>query len=230
MSVSSETFADAAPVVDGQDERMDFADLVARGHTALVTQECQNGVIGAAAVLRDLADAARPVAVPNIARLAGAARATGVPVVHCLAVRRADDRGSNHNARLFAATRKLGIRLEPGSPEAELLPELALDPTDVVLQRYHGLGPMGGTDLDAVLRNLDVTTVVGVGVSVNVGMTNFAMDAVNAGYQFVLPRDAVAGVPPAYADAVIDNTLSLIATVVTTDEVIAAWRDAAGAS
>ena len=49
------------------------------------------------------------------------------------------------------------------------------------------------------------------------------MDAVNHGYQFVLPRDAVAGVPADYADAVIDNTLSLLATVTSTDAVVAAW-------
>jgi nicotinamidase-related amidase len=49
------------------------------------------------------------------------------------------------------------------------------------------------------------------------------MDAVNAGYQVVLPRDAVAGVPKEYADAVIDNSLALLATVTTTDEVIGAW-------
>jgi nicotinamidase-related amidase len=85
---------------------------------------------------------------------------------------------------------------------------------------------MGGTDLDAVLRSLRVTTVVGVGVSVNVGMTSFAMDAVNAGYQFVLPRDAVAGVPQDYADAVIENTLSLLATVCTTDDIVGAWEAA----
>ena len=65
-----------------------------------------------------------------------------------------------------------------------------------------------GASFRAVLRNLGATTVVGIGVSVNVGMTNFAFDAVNAGYQFVLPRDALAGVPSAYADAVIDNTIS----------------------
>ena len=59
--------------------------------------------------------------------------------------------------------------------------------------------------------------------SVNVGITNLVMDAVNAGYQVVLPRDAVAGVPKDYADAVIDNTLSLLATVTTTDDVIGAW-------
>src|SRR5437868_3895105 len=122
---------------------LDLRTLVAPAHTALVTQECQVGVIGDAAVLRELADAAQAVAVPNMARLTAAARAATVPVVHCLAVRRADDRGSNTNARLFAGTRKLGIRIEPGSPEAELLPELGPEPDDLVLQRLHGLGPMG---------------------------------------------------------------------------------------
>jgi biuret amidohydrolase len=205
---------------------VELVELVDPEHTALVTQECQNGVIGDAAVLRELADEAHRVAVPNIARLAGAARAVGVPVVHCLAVRRADDRGSNTNARLFAATRKLGIRLEPGSPEAEPIAELNVQPDDLILQRYHGIGPMGGTDLDAVLRNLGVRTIVGVGVSVNVAITNFVMDAVNHGYQFVLPRDAVAGVPSTYADAVIDNTLSLLATIVSTEAVAGAWQTA----
>jgi nicotinamidase-related amidase len=108
-----------------------------------------------------------------------------------------------------------------------LLPELGNDPDDLVLSRYHGLGPMGGTDLDAVLRNLGISTVVGVGVSVNVAITNFAMDAVNAGYQFVLPRDAVAGVPADYANAVIDNTLAFIATVTSTTEVVGAWARSA---
>jgi len=202
---------------------LDLAALVDPRHTAIVTQECQNGIIGDSAVLRELAEEAQRVAVPNIARLLGAARRAGTAVVHCLAVRRADDRGSNTNARLFAATRKLGIRIEPGSPEAELLAEFGPEPDDLVLSRYHGIGPMGGTDLDAVLRNLGARTIVGVGVSVNVAMTNFVMDGVNAGYQFVLPRDAVAGVPASYADAVIDNTLSLLATVTTTDDLLAAW-------
>ena len=60
-------------------------------------------------------------------------------------------------------------------------------------------------------------------VSVNIGMQDFVFDAVNAGYQFVLPRDAVAGVPKEYADAVLDNTLSLLTTMTTTDDVLAAW-------
>jgi len=65
---------------------------------------------------------------------------------------------------------------------------------------------------------------VGVGVSVNIGMTNFAFDAVNRGYQMVMPRDAVAGVPVDYAQAVLDNTLALVATLTTTEAVLEAWR------
>ncbi len=58
----------------------------------------------------------------------------------------------------------------------------------------------------------------------NVAITNLVMDAVNAAYRVVIPRDAVAGIPADYADAVIDNTLSLLATITTTDELLAAWR------
>jgi nicotinamidase-related amidase len=94
---------------------------------------------------------------------------------------------------------------------------------DLVLGRLHGLSPMAGTDLDPILRNLGVRTLIVTGVSVNVAITNLVMDAVNHGYQVVLPRDAVCGLPADYADAVIDHTLSLLATVTTVDDLVAAW-------
>jgi nicotinamidase-related amidase len=202
---------------------VDLHALLDPAHTALVTQECQNGVIGERAALPQLAEIARRRMVPNAARLAAAARAAGVPVVHCVAARRADGKGSNHNARLFKGMLKTPVPLTPGSEAVQVIPEIGVDDADVVLTRLHGLGPMGGTDLDAVLRNLGVTTIVGVGVSVNVGMIDFAFDAVNAGYQMVLPRDAVAGIPEAYADAVLDNTLSLVTTLPSTAEVLEVW-------
>ncbi len=201
---------------------MKLTDLIDPGHTAVITQECQGAVIGPDAGLKALADAARIQALPNIIRLLPAARTAGVNVVHCLVQRRPDGLGSNHNAKLFAVGRS-EVNIAPGSPGAILLPELGPEPSDLVLSRWHGLGPMGGTDLDAILRNLGVRTIVAVGVSVNVAIPNLVMDAVNAGYRVVLPRDAVAGIPQDYANAVIDNTLSLLSTVTTTDEVIAAW-------
>ncbi|OBG91901.1 isochorismatase [Mycobacterium sp. E3251] len=199
-------------------------DLIDPATTVLVTQECQGGVIGPQAGLPLLAEEAQREAVPNIVNLVEAARTAGVAVVHCLTQRRADGRGSNTNARLFAAGKSFPVDLTPGSAGASVLPELGPADTDLVLTRIHGLGPMGGTDLDSVLRNLGVKTIVGVGVSVNVAITNFVMDAVNRGYQFVLPRDAVSGFPREYADAVIDNTLSLLATVTTSGAVIDVWN------
>lgn len=203
-----------------------LAELIDPAHTVLVTQECQNGVIGASAVFPALAEEARASGmIANAALLTRAARAAGVPVVHCLAWRRSDGRGASNNARIFGAARRSGVLLEPGSDAAAVIPEVGVEKHDIVLGRYHGIGPMAGTDLDSVLRNLEAKTIVGIGVSVNVGMTNFVMDAVNHGYQFVLPRDATAGIPRAYADAVIDTTLSLLATIATTADVTTTWAN-----
>jgi len=202
-------------------------NLAAPGHTAIVTQECQGAVIGPDAGLALLATEARRVALPNIVRLVPAARAAGVHVVHCLVQRRPDGLGSNHNAKIFSVGRGPGkgaVDIAPGTPGAALLPELGPEPTDLVLSRWHGVGPMGGTDLDAVLRNLGVTTIVVVGVSLNIAIPNVVMDAVNAAYRVVVPRDAVAGIPAEYGEAVIANTLSLLATITTTDDLLRVWQ------
>ncbi len=199
-----------------------FDELIAPAHTAIVTQECQGAVIGPDAGLAMLADEARRVALPNITRLLPAARAAGVRVVHCLVQRRPDGLGSNHNAKIFSVGRG-EVNILPGTPGAAVLPELGPEPTDLVLSRWHGVGPMGGTDLDAVLRNLEVSTIVVVGVSLNIAIPNVVMDAVNAGYRVVVPRDAVAGIPTEYGNAVIDNTLSLLATITSTDELLQTW-------
>jgi nicotinamidase-related amidase len=157
-----------------------------------------------------------------------AARAAGVPVVHATVHRRPDARGANSNARLFAAALKAarrdgGSELLPGSQAAAVIDEIGLLDTDLELPRYHGLGPMYDSGLAAVLRNIGARTVIPVGVSVNVAITNLVMDAVNAGFDVVLPRDAVAGVPAAYAEAVIEHTLAVLAVVTTSGDLAAAW-------
>jgi len=199
-----------------------LADLVAPGSTAIVTSEVQNGVVGERSALPALAEEAAPM-IGRLARLCTAARAASVPVIHATASRRDDGAGSNTNARLFLAVRKSPVALLPGSFESQVVPELGPEPADLVLNRLHGLNPMAGTDLDPVLRNLGVTTIIVTGVSVNIAITNLVMDAVNLGYQVVLPRDGVCGLPASYADSLIDNTLSLLATVTTVDDLVAAW-------
>src|SRR6201991_4413293 len=129
-----------------------LAALAAPEHTAIVTQECQGAVIGPDAGLAQLAEEARRVALPNITRLLPVAPAGGGRVVHCVVQRRPDGLGANNNAKIFAIGRG-EVNILPGTPGAQVLPELGPEPTDLVLSRWHGAGPMAGTDLDAVLRN-----------------------------------------------------------------------------
>ncbi len=203
---------------------IDLATLCAPAQTALVLQEVQNGVVGEPSALPALAAAAAAVdLVGNCARLARRARELQIPVFHCTAATRGDLVGANRNARLFMGVLKAPVRLLPGTEAVQVPAEIGVADSDVVLERYHGVGPMTGTQLDSMLRNLGVRTIVGVGVSLNIGMFNFTVDAVNRGYQFVMPRDAVAGVPAEYGEAVLANSLSLLATLTTTDAILAAW-------
>ena len=204
---------------------LDLRALLEPRTTAVVTSECQNGVLGPMSSLPELAAAARVEAIDNGARLLHAARTAGVQVVHAVYWRRADWRGSNSNGRLFAAMQRAGApAMEPGSELAMPIAEFGPAPDDLILGRYHGVDPIGGTDLDPVLRNLGVSTVVVVGVSVNVALMGLTIGLVNNGYQVVVPRDAVAGVPHEYAQSLLDNSYRLISNVVTTDDVVASWN------
>jgi nicotinamidase-related amidase len=49
------------------------------------------------------------------------------------------------------------------------------------------------------------------------------IDAVNAGYQVVIPRDAVTGTPESHVQSMMEHTLRLLATLSTVDDVVAAW-------
>ncbi len=193
--------------------------------TAIVTSEVQQGVLGDPAVFPAMAQqAADDGLVPRLAALLDAGRDADVPVIHGVAHRRPDGLGSSRNARLFAVAARADVELVPGSGAAEIVPHLWRD-GDLVSARLHGIGPFAGTDLGSLLTNLEVRTVVVVGVSVNVAITNLVMDLVNAGYQVVLPRDGVTGIPRDYADAVIDNTLALLATLTTCEDLFAHWSD-----
>jgi nicotinamidase-related amidase len=202
---------------------LELSKLVEPGHTALVTQEIQRGVIGDHSQLPALAEAAGRI-LPRLAALVAAARAAAVPVIHCTAERRADGLGANANARIFQYMAKAPVQLLPGSEAAEIVPEVKVEASDLVLPRLHGLSPFQGTELDPILRNLGVRTIVAVGVSVNVAIQNFAFDAVNSAYQMVIPQDAVAGFPKEYVDAVFAHTLSAVATLTRSEDLLRIWQ------
>jgi nicotinamidase-related amidase len=206
---------------------VDVAALLAPAHTVLLTQECQNGVIGTHSALPELAKAARSSGmIANIGQLASAARLAGVTVLHAIAARRADGKGASHNGRLFVAADRAPVKQLLGTPMVEVVDEIGTDPTDLVSVRLGGLSPFGGSDADALLRRAGCQTLVVTGVSTNVAIPATVFEGANLGYQVVLVRDAIAGVPERFAEDLIENSLALVATVLTTAEVLACWPKA----
>ena len=207
---------------------LDQYALLDPAHTALLIMECQEGIVGGGGKLGMLSDAvARHGTIDHIAVLLRAARKAGVRVVHCTMSRRPDGGGAATNCLLLATTARRGMGLTPGSPQQAIVAPLAPADGDFVLTRFHGLTPFHGTELDAILRNIGVRTVVVTGVSVNIGVTGMTLEAVNAGYQAVIPRDAVTGTPDDYVEAVFQHTLRLLATVTSTEAVAQVWASSA---
>lgn len=198
---------------------------------AVLTMELQNGIVAGDALFPDLvAQVSETGVIDTARRLCAGARAAGVRVVHCTKVTRPDGAGQAINCKVFALGEKMRIAngrdpLEIGSSGADLVAGLR-DPADFEVSRLHGMTPFTASPLDQTLRNLGVRTVVLTGVSLNLGIIGMALSALDLGYQVIIVRDAVAGVPPDYCQQVLEHSLSLIATIVDADDLLAVWKGA----
>ena len=200
-------------------------DLVSPGHVAVLTMELQRGIVGDLACLPALAKSvAEAEVLANTARVLDAARASGIPVIHCTAAFRADRAGSFDNAPLVNRLLENPNHLLVGSPEVEVCPELRPAPGDLESQRLHGLSPFHATSLDPMLRSAGATTVVATGVSLNVGILGLTIEALNHGYHVVLATDCVVGHPLAYGEAVVEGSLAQLTTRTTSGELVEHWR------
>jgi nicotinamidase-related amidase len=209
---------------------MKLAELVVPESTVVLTQECQKGVIGDLSLLPALAESAKTIGlVENVNRIVTTGRAAGCGVLHCIAATRPDRRGASTNAPLFQGTARNAKQeggpgpMTPGGPGTELMDGIESADSDLFSTRIGGLSPVNGTDVPTLLRNLGAKTVVIAGVSTNVAIPNATLDCVNFGFNVVIPRDAITGYPVDYTDVIIKNTLSLVAKITTTDELVAIW-------
>lgn len=186
--------------------------------------ELQRGIVGDLANMSVLGAELRDSgALAGAAAVVKGARAAGVRVVHCTAVYRPDRLGSRQNCRILSVGSRGADLLVPGHPGADLLPELDPHDCDLYSPRYHGLSPFSGTELDALLRNMGIKCVVATGASINIGIFGMVLGAVDLGYNVVVPRDAVAGVPRDYGEALLDGSIALLATITRSEDLLSIW-------
>lgn len=190
---------------------------------ALIINECQNAMINSnfEGNLELAQQATERKIVDRIANLAEACRRAGVLVVHSTIVVRPDGLGTMPSCLLLASLLKGGTCVA-GLESAEIHPALTPMAQDYVSERRHGLSPFHGTELEPVLRQRDVDTVIVTGVSTNVGIPGTCLEAVNRGFSVVVPEDAIAGSSDEIHRFQLKNIVRLLATVTTSDDVLAA--------
>lgn len=118
--------------------------------------------------------------VPATARLLDAARKAGVPVIF------------SNDAHLAGIDRELkiwGDHAIAGTKGAEVIPELNVSEKDYVVpkRRYSGFFQ---TDLDILLKELGVKTVVMTGLHTHMCVRHTSADAFSLGYDVVVAKEA----------------------------------------
>ncbi len=206
-------------------------DFLARGETAILVSEMQEGIFGEHAPLKaQRTNAIETGVLPNLVAFLNAAREIGdINIFHCTAERRADgfaDPLSSPLASMLARMAGPSYGLETGTanvrPLAELYPKDSKN--DYVMSRLLGMSPFYGTDLDYFLRHSGVKNLVLTGTSLNVALLGTAIEATNIGYHVVLAQDCVICDPPEYAEQLIKYTVRHLCYLSTSTEIIDCWK------
>lgn len=118
--------------------------------------------------------------VPTTAKLLDGARKNGVPVIFC---NDAHVKDIDHELKLW------GNHAIAGSKGAEVIPELKLGKKDYVVpkRRYSGFFH---TDLDLLLKELGVDTVIMTGLHTHMCVRHTSADAYQLGFKVVVCKDA----------------------------------------
>ena len=188
---------------------------LAPGRTALVVIDMQRDFIepgGFGGALGN--DVARLAAiVPTVARLLSLFRARGWPVIHTREGHRPDlsDCPPSKIARGGGPLRigdagAMGRLLVWGEPGHAILPELAPDPNEIVIDKP-GKGMFWATGLHERLGGLGITHLVFAGVTTEVCVQTSMREANDRGYECLLVSDATESYFPDFKDA----TLAMIA-------------------
>jgi len=160
------------------------------------------------------------VVLPNVRRLQDAFRDLKLEVIHTRIqslTRDGRDRSVGHQ--------RLGLHAPPGSKEAEFLPEVKPKGDEIVVNKTAS-GVFNATNLEYILRNMQIDSLYVCGVYTNECVSTTVRDACDRGFHTSLINDACATVTPELHNATISTLRDRYARVMSADEVIKEVRKA----
>lgn len=212
-----------------------FDEFVDRSRTAVVSIDMHQGHLSDSPDCPCPAPRAREIVEP-IDRFHDAVRKVGIPIIHVRTVLRRDGsddvRGRRSAWRLVFP---LYVGEIPNADEHALEGSrwtefvTRVEPDDLLVQTKKRLSIFYPTDLDFLLRNLDVRTVVLNGGFTDCCVLNAAFDAGNHDYRVVVLRDLVRGTNEEMEDAALKMISLHCGLVMDSEDVIAEWTSSRGA-
>lgn len=207
-----------------QDLLTDLSDVVEAGHTAVLIIDVQNDFCAPGGHIafnlgKDVADC--QAVVTPIERLVAAARRAGALVVWI----KADYDRAYLSPPIHARQLARGIAdayCVSGTWGAEFYRASPADGDPVVEKHRHSA--FIGTELDQILRDRAIRTVVVAGVQTHVCVESSLRDASARGYYVVVPRDCVGSFDRDLHDKTLRCVEMHFGEVVDSAELLASWR------
>ena len=187
---------------------------------ALIIQDMQNDVIIEGGAFADSGAPAHAIAqnaVANVADLAAACRAAGVPVIHVWYIVEQGAAGLKQNAPLFQGVKEANalVRGTWGAAPAE-----GLEPQegDHVVEKMRMNG-FYETRLDILLRGLGADQLIITGAWTNMSIEHTARHGADAGYEVVVASDGTSTVSDEWQHAALNYAMNNVGKVATCAEI-----------
>ena len=191
-------------------------------NAALIVVDMQNSCLAdegsMAKVGLDISDLKETVA--PVQRLIAASRAAGIPVVFSQYEFRPDYSDGGLLVELYPALREVG-GMVAGTWDAAFDPRLTVEPSDIVISKNR-YSAFYGTELEQVLRERGVRTLIICGVTTEMCVESTLRDGFFHDFHIVLAADAVASVDRARHQATLQTVEYGFGAVTPTNDIIAA--------
>ncbi|HEU4547123.1 MAG TPA: isochorismatase family cysteine hydrolase [Microlunatus sp.] len=184
--------------------------------TAVLVVDMQNDTVGAQGAYASFGAAEHATSqnvVANVRSILDAARTRGVPVFHSRIVVHPRTGVGGTNAPVFRMLAPDTFKI--GSWGAEIVDDLKPSADEIVLDRTR-MSVFNGTEIDALLRNLGVHSLIVVGAWTNMAVEHTVRDAADHGYEVTIVSDATSTLSEDWQRGALEYALTNIAGIVAT--------------
>ncbi|MBF0528348.1 MAG: cysteine hydrolase [Deltaproteobacteria bacterium] len=161
--------------------------------------------------------------IPCMADFLKQSRCCGLPIIYLQHINSPETMSPVWAARRVFSKRGQAVLCARGSSGAEIIPEVAPQAGDLVVEKNRYSGFIG-TRLEVILRAQAIKSVVVTGVSTNVCVESTARDAFMRDFFVIVPEDCVASTHRELHRPALVNLSQYFALITTSTSLVESWQ------